>query len=100
MPAVGVVFELGAAETLPGEAICIVGSAPELGAWDAAAGAAVRMRTHSLLYPRWTTLEPLWLELPADCGAGAGATPRAGRGCELHVEYKYLTERRAAPVHV
>lgn len=90
---IGVIFDLGRAESSPGESIHLIGSRTELGGWHAKPrGAtdddALALRTSPLTYPRWLTSTPLWLEFnPSEGDQGEGDS------AQIVLEYKYL--RRA-----
>eukprot|EP00445_Apocalathium_hangoei_P003393 CAMPEP_0203857456 /NCGR_PEP_ID=MMETSP0359-20131031/10736_1 /ASSEMBLY_ACC=CAM_ASM_000338 /TAXON_ID=268821 /ORGANISM="Scrippsiella Hangoei, Strain SHTV-5" /LENGTH=365 /DNA_ID=CAMNT_0050774153 /DNA_START=43 /DNA_END=1136 /DNA_ORIENTATION=- len=56
-------FQIECIATKPGEAVFVVGSAPEIGAWDA--GKAVPCLTSTKVYPNWTSQT---VTLPANAG--------------------------------
>lgn len=82
MAVVGVLFEVQCARTVPGESVCVVGDRPELGNWlvTAETCASVQLRTNCSIYPRWTNLSPVWLELSEEEVAKR----------EISVKYKYV----------
>lgn len=74
MPHVGVLFEIRAAETRPGEFVSIVGSRPELGSWDPfdyKAAKELHLRTGDSQYPSWAMAVPVWIKLPEGIEGGS-----------------------------
>mmetsp|Transcript_38695 Transcript_38695/g.111836 ORF Transcript_38695/g.111836 Transcript_38695/m.111836 type:complete len:592 (-) Transcript_38695:53-1828(-) len=68
MPSIGVFFEVESADTLPGDAVSVVGSLPELGGWAFDARRGNHLSTNAFMYPLWTTLHPVSLEYDEACG--------------------------------
>lgn len=52
-------FEVSCGDTLPGQALFVVGSVPELGNWDALQG--LRLFTNAQCFPNWESLRPIVL---------------------------------------
>jgi Starch binding domain len=73
------------AHTQPGESIALVGSSPELGAWDITR--CIRLRTSSNCYPLWWTDTEIDIQ-PTKSAVGVGGAS----SIENHqkVEYKYV----------
>jgi len=88
MVRIGVLFEVDFAETRHGEGVCVLGSRPELGSWDSkfARSMNLQLRTSAVMYPRWATFRPIWLELLAD------------EAEIVHIEYKYVIHRAGSQV--
>mmetsp|Transcript_36792 Transcript_36792/g.84740 ORF Transcript_36792/g.84740 Transcript_36792/m.84740 type:complete len:253 (-) Transcript_36792:161-919(-) len=64
MDRVGLIFELGYAETQPGEKVCVVGNHPALGNWQLGAKEVrdnQELRTGPGIYPQWANLNTVWL---------------------------------------
>eukprot|EP00428_Durinskia_dybowskii_P045863 CAMPEP_0170338512 /NCGR_PEP_ID=MMETSP0116_2-20130129/70303_1 /TAXON_ID=400756 /ORGANISM="Durinskia baltica, Strain CSIRO CS-38" /LENGTH=594 /DNA_ID=CAMNT_0010591909 /DNA_START=59 /DNA_END=1840 /DNA_ORIENTATION=+ len=59
MPSIGVFFEVEGPDTLPGDALSVVGSLPELGKWNFDARQGSNLSTNAFMYPLWTTLHPV-----------------------------------------
>mmetsp|Transcript_35957 Transcript_35957/g.103402 ORF Transcript_35957/g.103402 Transcript_35957/m.103402 type:complete len:377 (+) Transcript_35957:83-1213(+) len=85
MPLIGLIFELEAADTLPGESVCVLGNRPELGDWTAAPGRGAQLCTNAFLFPRWTASRTVWLECPC-----AKVEPDT-----LAIKYKYIVTHPA-----
>jgi Starch binding domain/GDSL-like Lipase/Acylhydrolase family/Putative papain-like cysteine peptidase (DUF1796) len=74
------------AHTQPGESIALVGSSPELGAWDITR--CIRLRTSSNCYPLWWTETAIDIQPSTESVVGVGgASPTENR---QKVEYKYV----------
>jgi lysophospholipase L1-like esterase len=74
------------AHTQTGESIALVGSTPELGAWDITR--CIRLRTSGNCYPLWWTDTAIDIQPSAESVVGVGgASPMENR---QKVEYKYV----------
>mmetsp|Transcript_22926 Transcript_22926/g.53655 ORF Transcript_22926/g.53655 Transcript_22926/m.53655 type:complete len:245 (-) Transcript_22926:183-917(-) len=72
---IGLVFELGYAETQPGEKVYVVGNHPALGNWQLGAKdvrETQELRTGPGLYPQWANLNTVWLAFDKDAAFSEG----------------------------